>query len=96
MPESPEVGKSGVAADLVLLADSLVLGAVHLRDLHLKTENITVIREEVLEILETQPCERISNLFIFLEGLGQFLPSGGQLLAMAAPEEEFNDSRKGR
>merc|ERR550525_1520937 len=31
----PEVGKSGVAADLVLLADSLVLGAVHLRNLHL-------------------------------------------------------------
>ena len=36
LPESPEVGESGVAADLVLLADSLVLGAVHLRDLHLK------------------------------------------------------------
>ena len=72
----------------MLLADSLVLGAVHLRDLHLK-KNIIVIREEVFKILESQPSERISNLFIFLESLGQFLPGGGQLLAMAAPGDEY-------
>ena len=34
--QTPEVCEGGIATDFVLLANRLVLGAVNLRDLHLK------------------------------------------------------------